>query len=311
MERLKPGDAEGSLKGSRGLVVFKDNLLMRLLLGQIWACVSSGELQVGRRGPSGLPVLTQGPSAVPFLKLEVPATDSGACFKFRGGPSSSNWQIWCAVSVDTEAQEGSGSLAGLAGDNMSARSLLISCGLRQMKTGVEVGGTALSGKTHMPHCLPQPYWPFAGKLVQDVPQKCRWWGWPFRLQEPPLYLSRNLGKWTWCWAWAPWQGLLLWARGVTAWPVCSGRTTTDKITVEMKVGREGMLTLWASNKAHDTRCFIWINSESGLSQGLVIMMHCTVTRSSVIEPDHRVQIPPLIVGKLVNLCFHVYKEVWE
>ena len=35
MERLKPGDAEGSLKGSRGLVVFKDNLLMRLLLGQI------------------------------------------------------------------------------------------------------------------------------------------------------------------------------------------------------------------------------------------------------------------------------------
>ena len=59
--------------------------------------------------------------------------------------------------MDTEAQEGSGSLAGLAGDNMSARSLLISCGLRQMKTGVEVGGTALSGKTHMPHCLPQPY----------------------------------------------------------------------------------------------------------------------------------------------------------
>ena len=46
--------------------------------------------RVGRCGPSGLPVLTQGPSAVPSLKLEVPATDPGACFKFRGGPSSSN-----------------------------------------------------------------------------------------------------------------------------------------------------------------------------------------------------------------------------
>lgn len=67
-----------------------------------------------------------------FSKVGGAATDSGACFKFRGGPSSSSWQIWCAVSVDTEAQEGSGSLAGLAGDNMSAHSLLTSCGLRQM-----------------------------------------------------------------------------------------------------------------------------------------------------------------------------------
>lgn len=48
MERLKPGDAKGSLKGSQGLVVFKDNLLMRLLLGQILARVSSGELEGGQ-----------------------------------------------------------------------------------------------------------------------------------------------------------------------------------------------------------------------------------------------------------------------
>ena len=57
---------------------------------------------------------------------------------------------------------------------MSAPSLLINCGLKQTQMGVEVGGTALSGGTHLPHCLQQPYGASAGKPVQDVPQKHRW-----------------------------------------------------------------------------------------------------------------------------------------
>lgn len=75
----------------------------------------------------------------------------------------------------------------------------------------------------------------------------------------------------------------------------------------MKVGREGMLTSGASNKAHGMRCFIWINSESGISQGFIIVMYCAVTRSSGHRAtDYRVQVPPLlsssvIMGKFVNL----------
>lgn len=63
------------------------------------------------------PLSRSGALSCAFSKVGGTVTDSGACFKFRGGPSSSDWQIWCAVLVYTKAQEGSGSLAGLAGDN--------------------------------------------------------------------------------------------------------------------------------------------------------------------------------------------------
>lgn len=142
-----------------------------------------GKGRVGLTSHLRTPPLCSGSLSCAISRAGCAVPDSEARFQFRGSPRLENWQIQC-VSMDTEVQEGSGSLDVLTqGDTSSLlHSFLISSGLRQEQVGLVRGscpflkGLICLGASH------SPTEPLEGGWVEDTPrmlpgrQKSGWKG---------------------------------------------------------------------------------------------------------------------------------------